>query len=353
MAMPLANPESTPVAILPSAPNGVVTGFYELPEALHRDGPWLLYPAENAPITFRPAIHVPDPAVCQVSDETEIRTLHAAARYYHPQHYPQAFDGVLDAMAEDFFHSGWSYMAELKANYAHLPLSSLESWKHLARHPEAMALAVFRLEITPDVAQRLAHELAVIWEVITVAQWQAAVQCYIDALAKEFSLPASLLGERVSDRMALLSVQVPVFRNFAEMLCQPCQPLPGVPPLQVILPDWLNAVRAHHHSGDEDEWPTHLGRSLSQWLQQQEYLTWLIDWLAGRDLPEHTHAVILMPIFAAHLTAGSVALNALPAEDAERRFAFRVLSDFNRTLWYEPVYSACLSNLLHARESDA
>ncbi|MCD1650240.1 STY4851/ECs_5259 family protein [Vreelandella aquamarina] len=349
MAMHLANPESAPVAILPSATNGVVTGFYELPEALYKDGPWLLYPAENASIIFRPAIHVPDPDICQASEETEIKTLHAAARYYHPQHYPQAFDGVLDAMAEDFFHSGWSYMAELKANYAHLPLSSLESWKHLARHPEAMALAVFRLEITPDVAQRLAHELAVIWEVITVAQWQAAVQCYINALAKEFGLPASLLGERVSDRMALLSVQVPVFRNFAEMLCQPSQPLTTAPPLQVILPGWLNVLRAQH---DQDEWPTHLGRSLSQWLQQQEHLTWLVDWLAERELPEHTYAVILIPIFAAHLTAGSVALNALPAEDAERRFAFRVLSDFDRTLWYEPVYSACLSNILNAVEND-
>jgi hypothetical protein len=346
MAMHLANPESTPVAISPSAPSGVITGFYELPESLHKDGPWLLYPAENASITFRPAIHVPDPTACQVSDETEIRTLHAAARYYHPQHYPHAFDRVLDAMAEDFFHSGWRYMADLKANYAHLPLSSLESWKHLARHPQAMALAVFRLEISPDVAQRVAHELAVIWEVITVAQWQAAVQCYVDALATEFGLPASLLVERASDRMALLNVQVPVFREFSAILCQPSQPLPAAPPLKVILPGWLNMLRAQH---DQDEWPVNLGRSLRLWLAQQEGF----DWLIGQDIPEHTYAVICMPIFAAHLTAGSVALNALPAEDAERRFAFRVLSDFDRILWFEPVYSACLSNLLHARESDA
>ncbi len=346
MAMPLANPESTPVAILPSSSNGVVTGFYELPEALRQDGPWLLYPAENASVNFRPAIHMPDPAACQVSDDTEICTLHAAARYYHPQHCTRAFDGVLDTMARDFFHSGWGYMAELKANYSHLPLSALESWKYLARHPEAMALATFRLEITPDFAQRLAHELAVIWEVITVAQWQAAVQHYVDALEKEFGLPASLLVERASDRMALLSVQVPVFREFSEMLCQPYQPLTTAPPLQVILPGWLNVLRAQH---DQDEWPVNLGRSLRLWLAQQEGF----DWLIGQDIPEHTHAVILMPIFAAYLTAGHIRLDALHAEDAERRFAFRVLSDFDRTLWYEPVFSACLSNFLRARESDA
>ena len=351
MAMNLAHPESAPVAILPSAPSDVVTGFYEIPKALHQDGPWLLYPAETASIVFRPAIYVPDPAACQVGEETEIRTLHAAARYYHPQHYPRAFDSVLDAMAEDFFHSGWSYMAELKAHYSHLPLSSFESWKHLARYPQTMALAVFRLEITPDFAQRLTYELAMIWEVVTVAQWQAAVRHYVETLEREFGLPASLLVDKAVERMALLSTQVPVFKDFSGILCAHRQPLPCAP-LEMILPQWLNAVRAHHHSDDEDAWPKHLKRSLSQWIHRQEHFNWLFNWLAGSDLPEDTHAVIFMPIFAAHLTAGSVELNTLPAEDAERRFAFRVLSDFERTLWYEPVYSACLSNILNAVEND-
>ena len=31
------------------------------------------------------------------------------------------------------------------------------------------------------------------------------------------------------------------------------------------------------------------------------------------------------------------------------RFSFRVLSDFDRNGWYEPVYSATLSGLLHAK----
>lgn len=345
MAMQLANPESTPVAILPSAPNGVVTGFYALPEALQKDGPWLFYPAENAPITFRPAIHVPDPAACQVSDETKIRTLHAAARYYHPQHYPHAFDGVLDAMAEDFFHSGWSYMAELKAHYSHLPLSSLESWKHLARHPDAIALAVFRLEITPSFAERLTNELAVIWEVITVAQWQAAVQCYVETLEREFSLPASLLRDKSGERMALLSAQIPIFKDFTNTLCDVDQPLPGAPPLQAILPGWLNELRAHHN---DEEWPTNLSGSLSSWLQQQQDYAWL----AELHTPEHTYAVIFMPVFAACLTAGIVRLDTLPDDEGEFRFGFRVLSDFDRIRWYESVYSATLSSLLHAKGKD-
>lgn len=343
MAMQLANPESAPVAILPSRPNDVVTGFYKLPEALHKNGPWLLYPDEGASITFRPAIHVPNHAACQLSEKTEIRTLHAAARYYHPQHYPEAFDSVLNVMSENFFHSGWRYMAELKIGYSHLPLSSLECWKHLVRHPEALALAVFRLEITPSFAERLTHELAVIWEVITVAQWQSAVQRYIETLARELGLPDPVMCGKAHERMALLSSQVPAFRDFSDILCNPCQPLPGAPPLQTILPAWLNDLRAQH---DEEEWPVNLGRSLTQWLQQQENFTWLVE----RDMPEHTRAVIFMPIFAAFLTAGSVRFSTLPAEDIERRFAFRVLSDFDRNTWYEPVYSACLSNLLHSRE---
>jgi hypothetical protein len=62
-------------------------------------------------------------------------------------------------------------------------------------------------------------------------------------------------------------------------------------------------------------------------------------------------SVVYMPVFAACLTAGLTSLYELETDDAALRFGFRVLSDFDRYGWYEPVYSATLSGLLHAKGS--
>ncbi|NYS60705.1 STY4851/ECs_5259 family protein [Vreelandella salicampi] len=342
MAMQLTSPESEAVVIVPSAPNGVVTGFYEVPKALHKDGPWLLYPEEGAPIAFRPAIHVSDKSVSHVDENTPINTLNAAARYYHPEHCPNAFDAAFDEMAGHFSHTSWQYLVELKQKYQHIPLSALEGWKHLARHPQAMALAVFRLEMPPAFAERLTHELAVIWEVITVSQWQAAVQEYVEAMSQQFGLPEQMMREKARERMALLSMQVPAFKDFSEILCDGDRALPGAPPLQAILPHWLNDLRAHN---EDATWPTNLSGPLTRWVQDREAYAWLTE----LTMPEHMNAVCFMPIFAACLTAGVAHLEELSVGEAALRFGFRVLSDFDRNGWYEPVYSASLSSLLNAK----
>lgn len=341
MAMQLTSPDSEAVVIAPSAPNGVVTGFYEVPKALHKDGPWLLYPAEESPIKFRPAIHVPGKNVSHVDEDIPINTLNAAARYYHPVNCPNAFDAVFDQMAEHFSHESWQYLVELKQKYQHIPLSALEGWKNLARHPQALALAVFRLEMPSAFAERLTHELAVVWEAITVSQWQAAVREYVKAMSQQFGLPEQLMREKAHERMALLSMQVPAFKDFSEILCDSDRALPGAPPLQAILPHWLNDLRAHNEAAT---WPTNLSDPLTRWMQDREAYAWLTE----LTMPEHMRAVCFMPIFAACLTAGVAHLEELPVDEAALRFGLRVLSDFDRNGWYEPVYSASLSSLLNA-----
>jgi hypothetical protein len=88
-----------------------------------------------------------------------------------------------------------------------------------------------------------------------------------------------------------------------------------------------------------------MGGPLGRWIQTQEDYAWLKE----VTTPEYAHAVIFMPVFAACLTAGKTDLNALGVDDVERRFGFRVLTDFDRNRWYEPMYSATLSGLLHAK----
>lgn len=342
MAMQVHAPENQPIAMQPQSPNSIITGFYALPDKLQKDGPWLLYPEESSPIAFRPAIHVPGFSDCDLEDIQNIKTLHSAARYYHPQHRPDVFDVVLDDMAGHFLHNSWLYLIELKQHYQNIPLSAFESWKHLARHPHAMALAVFRLEINSVFADRLKRELAVIWEAITVEQWRKAVQLYVKGVSQQFDIPVQMLQSKVRERMELLAVQVPVFKDLASALCDDNSATVSVLPLQTILPIWLGELRSRNKDA---KWPTNLSEPLGNWIRQQEGYAWLKE----LPMPGYMHSVCFMPVFAAFLTAGVADLNELSADDAVLRFSFRMLSDFDRNGWYEPVYSATLSGLLHAK----
>jgi hypothetical protein len=344
MAMKVQTPEEAPVELHPRSIQGLSTGVFELPARLQKDGPWLLYPAEGSASFFRPAIHVPDVAVCTPDEGQEIKTLNSAARYYHPKLRPEVFNGVLDEMAGHFLHSSWLYLAELKQRYQHVPLSALESWKHLARHPQTLALAVFRLEMDARFAERLQQELAVIWEAITVEQWRSALRVYVQGMSQQFGIPEEMVKSSAKARMGLLSVQVPLFKDLSGELCEGDIKVSNGVPLQLVLPIWLGELRARQ---EDAQWPVILNEPLSNWIRQQDDYAWMHD----LQMPGYMRSVVYMPIFAACLTAGGTSLSELETEDAALRFGFRVLSDFDRDGWYEPVYSATLSGLLHAKGS--
>src|SRR5690606_30823868 len=107
-------------------------------------------PEQDSVIKFRPAIYTTHEVdlLGELEAEAtrkEIHSLHEAARLYDPKSQPLIFDEQITAMATDFGHSGWQYLADLKMNYAHLPLSTFESWRALVRNPHALSVAVFRL----------------------------------------------------------------------------------------------------------------------------------------------------------------------------------------------------------------
>lgn len=344
MAMQVQVPEAAPVELHPKTVQELTTGVFEMPSRLHKDGPWLLYPAEGSETFFRPAIHVPDISICTPDDGQEIKTLNSAARYYHPRLRPEVFNDVLDDMAVHFLHSSWLYLAELKQRYKHVPLSAFESWKHLSRHPQAMAIAVFRLEMDVRFAERLQQELAVIWEAISIDQWKIALQTYVEGVSQQFGLPKQMVTSSAKSRMGLLSVQVPLFKNLSDELCEEDLKVSNGVPLQLVLPIWLGDLRVRQ---EDAQWPVILNEALSNWVRQHEDYAWIQE----LEMPGYMRSIVYMPVFAACLTAGVASLSELEAEEAALRFGFRILSDFDRDSWYEPVYSATLSGLLHAKGS--
>lgn len=144
-AMRLANPQQHALLIHQKLSQGVGVGEYEIPAELEREGPWLVYSSADSQLKCRPYLHVSQNDKQTISDSIDVKSLHQAAAKFHPVLQPQVIHDQIKELAEDLNHSGWEYLTDLKKNYSHLPLSTFEAWRSLAREPKALALALFRL----------------------------------------------------------------------------------------------------------------------------------------------------------------------------------------------------------------
>ncbi len=75
---------------------------------------------------------------------------------------------IVEEMAVDIAHISWKFLERHYNLLGHLPLSTLDSWRLLARNPRAclMCLIKFPIDVVPALSRRLASELGVVWELI-------------------------------------------------------------------------------------------------------------------------------------------------------------------------------------------
>jgi hypothetical protein len=336
LGIKVSDPDCKPVTIKEAETEGVGIGQFQIPYKMMKEGPWLLVPEKGNEIRFRPSLYLTE----DVKDLTlqPASSLHDAARRYHPEKNPNAFLDVICLMALDWGNSGWSYLASLKDRYGYLPLSSFECWKALVADEQALASACFRLEMDAQFCTRIANELAVIWELITIPTWQSTMSCYRGYL-RESGIDDTFIDKLLEQRVTMLASAIPCFKYLAHpLLTEDLSTLP-IPPL-VVLPGWFQGLRRRH--ADDSYWPTWFANELEAWLAQSKLP------VEAKQMADVTfsRSVAYMPIFMAYLTAGVARLEDLADETSETRFAIKVLADFDREGWYEPVYSTTLTNLL-------
>jgi len=339
LGMRLSEPAAAPVDIPEKLSQGVGMGLFNIPEKMRREGPWLIYPASDSSIKFRPIVWATLDG--QVDDDQTLQsnTIHQAAKLFHPIHNRHVFDNVVEEMAEDISHSGWLYFIEMQKRYSHLPLSAFESWQALNTNGAALALAVFRLESDESFCRKLTNELSVIWESITIDTWLMAQRIYKDYLI-ELGLPVETVSSLVEQRQRVLADKVPVFRHLERYMNSQDESSLQAPPLELVLPGWYNELR--RRQADNKRWPENLSAKLTHWMNRQEYP----ENIKRLSESRFSHAVTYLPIFMAHVTAGKASLNDLSKNIVEVKFGIHLLSDFDREGWYEPVYSTVLTNLL-------
>lgn len=340
-AMLLSDPRRTPLRLTEKTSETVGTGCFEIPQKMQSQGPWLIYPGEQSSVRFRPSLYITRDNF--LDSDSEVCSLHHAAELFHPQHNPHVIEQQIVAMAADFNHSGWQYLADLKQHYRHLPLSSFETWKALSRNREALSFAVFRLEMDESFCARIRDELAVIWEAVPLPLWVQAYRLFHDSI-RLTGLPEALVNNLVSNRATVLRCIFSGFDYLGDYLSTGNRgSLSRLPP-ESVLPIWYQDLRRLHESNRN--WPTLLGRELSRWVDKQR-LPPLVKTLS---LVEFTHAVAYLPIFMAFVTAGKARITDLTATPAYLKFAIRLVSDFDRQGWFVPVHALMVSYLLASQD---
>jgi hypothetical protein len=138
-------------------------------------GPIFVYPSPESCLQFRPMLlpgHSPD------SDPPVVEEgLAAAVLLPDPEARRGAMDRALTAMATDLRHPDWKLVESMWRVLGHLPLSSLDFWRRLVAHPDALvAFTVRPWDDSPSepatLCRRFTQELGLIWEAVPISAWR-------------------------------------------------------------------------------------------------------------------------------------------------------------------------------------
>ena len=88
----------------------------------------------------------------------------------------EALEEAIKILGSDLLNPDWGYAERLAAQLGHLPLVTLDLWRHLARSDKAMAALAMRFSSIPfSFIDRFASELPFAWETISFVAWKEAI----------------------------------------------------------------------------------------------------------------------------------------------------------------------------------
>lgn len=189
-AMCLERPGDEAVPLEPiDAAGGEASCGWAFPSAIRQPGSWLIYPANDSRLPFRPTLWpVEGDAMAQGPLVLAITLPDRLAR-------ETALDEVIETMAADFLHTGWADVEQFAGQLGHLPLTTLDLWRRFARSSKAMAALAFRFGNLPTgFVDRFAYELPFAWEAVGFSAWRCAIASLHQQCKTSFGEPA---GETV------------------------------------------------------------------------------------------------------------------------------------------------------------
>ena len=189
LASPLIQPGVAPLELIPVRSEGAHTGAWAAQNMAPELAPWLVYPAEDSAVLFRPMVWVV--ASSEDADDVASETAEATAL---PAGLPDAMSvaqavtrwrqvhSVLLAMSENHQHDSWPLLDSLWEAFHHLPLTALDVWRVLAKQPKAVLSFLLRSELDEaeraEAVRRLRIETGWVPELTTISDLCEVAQAF-------------------------------------------------------------------------------------------------------------------------------------------------------------------------------
>ncbi|WJY14647.1 STY4851/ECs_5259 family protein [Pectobacteriaceae bacterium CE90] len=330
--MLLSEPERKPVYLTSRMSEGVPVGEFELSSVIQKNGPWLVVPEKGDETAFRPCFIRGEPPL--QTEVNAIQSMQKATQLFNPRSDMNSITLVLDQMAISPAHSGWQFLRSLYEQYGYLPLATFEVWRALVQHPQALAMSLFKFEMSVEYLSRIENEFPIFWEFLPIFEIKGAANRFRTFLTHK-GAPEEMQKRLLNKMYQQLGTIFPTYANeVQEWLSLDLQPRP-IPQsmMREIIQNWYQDLLREH---SESSWPEYGGSQLCHWiLSQQDSVV---------DVSPETrdrYSVAWLPVFAAAVASGKTTFESIFGHEPGTLFFLRQVRDFD-SRWFNSIFQYSL-----------
>lgn len=334
-ALFLNQPEQEGMRLEAKTSCGTVTGEWGFPISRLKAGPWLIYPAEDSKLKFRPLVwNVGEYVDPEGDDLFNINSLPKAIRIQEKEIREQLIRKVLRRMASDLNHKSWGYINNLWEKTAHLPIVTFDVWKLAIS--ESKFLASLLVCGNEGIITKLEAELPVHWELVRLSDWESAILAYKDKISlslgeEDEELISTLIEKKIDAIEALsesmLSISHILRLRFLGIISKELQALNHPASMSLLLDNEIqNLIK------QDGSWPEVLSKRITDKCNElpSSYLELLSKLQHEFQLP-----VGLLPLLLAWRATKPNELDW--PNDAVELFKINLLKNFNED-WFTSVF---------------
>jgi len=330
--MLLSEPERKVIPLSSRLSEGVSVGEYEMSSIINKNGPWLVVPRQGEEMAFRPCFIHGEPSL--PVNESSIHSLHKATQLFKPQSEVNTIMLVLEQMANDPAHSGWQFMRSLYDQFGYLPLATFEVWRALVQHPRALAMSLFKFEMSAEYLSRIENEFPILWELFPIFEIKAAADRFKLFLSQK-GAPEETQNLLVKSMYQRLGLVFPTYADEIEKWLSYGQFPPPIP--DFFVREWYQELLREH---SEARWPDYGCKRLHSWITSQKKPVICINPDA-----DYRYSVAWLPVFAAAVASGNTSFETVFERKPGAVFFLRQVRDFD-SRWFKAIFQCSLLRYL-------
>ncbi|MGV6853109.1 MAG: STY4851/ECs_5259 family protein [bacterium] len=307
--------------------------------------PWLIYPADDSSLYFRPFLWnvKPNENDCSVPDQQD-KTLAQAVSIDNEEQRLKSIKRMLQEMSADLGHESWLYLRDLWEHSDHIPLSTFDVWKLAVQQPKFLAcLVVQESDLKIDVDE-LAKELPVVWELVPLNAWQQAVKMLSDKiLTSSFGANPEyhvyVIKEAIKTIKSLGSSMDFIVSQLKSMFLKEPANFMQITKAQV---EYLVQEKSQELiKSQQDEWPQQLHTQILTTLKS------CADDVLKFEGVKERQAVFYLPIVLAYIAVHGIGHEFM---NPRSLFYIRKIKAFNPQ-WFEFIYNLYVGWFYYQKES--